>query len=265
MAQRKTYLVTPDETGEWQVKPEHTSHVTSTHKTEAEAVARAKELANAQGLDRVIIHKEDGSTQVEHTHGEPVSLPRLSAPDVGSPRPSAADAVSVPATHANVPSAETTTDASTTAPVADALFLRLEEVARAGDQRVFVSYINEIDWASHHPDQLIRTIDLALRLEMLSLASELAQLGCRLFPQHDRVRRSAWVLSPPTTHRKHAPHRHTLDASRSWLRDNAKEYRGQWVAVHNGALLGAAESLEELEAVLGQHEDPRSTIITKVL
>lgn len=141
----------------------------------------------------------------------------------------------------------------------------LEAVARTGDRGVFANYVDEIDWASHHPDDLIRTIDLALSLEMVSVASELAQLGSRLFPEHDRLQRAAGVLSPPTTRRVHVPHAHTLDASRAWLRDNAKEYRGQWVAVRNGALLRAAQSLEELEVALGQHEDSRSTIITKVL
>jgi len=265
MAQRKTYHVAPDETGEWHVKPEQTSHATSTHKTKAEAVARAKELANAQGLDRVIIHKEDGSTQVEHTHGEPASQPRPGAPDMGSPHQSAEEPVSVLVTHRTSPSAEMASHVSATSRMSGALFLQLEEVARAGDRRAFVSYVNQIDWTSRQPDELIRTIDLALHLEMVSLASELAQLGGRLFPQHDGVRRVAGVLSPPTTRTIHVPHSHTLDASRSWLRDNATEYRGQWVAVRNGALLGAAQSLEELEAALGQHEDSRSTIITKVL
>ena len=31
-----------------------------------------------------------------------------------------------------------------------------------------------------------------------------------------------------------------------WIRDHAQDYRGQWVALHNGALLGAAASLREL-------------------
>jgi Family of unknown function (DUF5678) len=31
-----------------------------------------------------------------------------------------------------------------------------------------------------------------------------------------------------------------------WIRDHAQEYRGQWVALYNGELLGAATSLREL-------------------
>ena len=31
-----------------------------------------------------------------------------------------------------------------------------------------------------------------------------------------------------------------------WIRDHAQDYRGQWVALDNGELLGAATSLREL-------------------
>jgi hypothetical protein len=31
-----------------------------------------------------------------------------------------------------------------------------------------------------------------------------------------------------------------------WIRDHAQDYRGQWVALDNGELLGAAASLREL-------------------
>jgi hypothetical protein len=36
----------------------------------------------------------------------------------------------------------------------------------------------------------------------------------------------------------------TLDYQ--WIRDHAQDYRGQWVALDNGQLLGAAASLREL-------------------
>jgi hypothetical protein len=36
----------------------------------------------------------------------------------------------------------------------------------------------------------------------------------------------------------------TLDYQ--WIRDHAKDYRGQWVALDNGQLLAAAASLREL-------------------
>jgi hypothetical protein len=51
----------------------------------------------------------------------------------------------------------------------------------------------------------------------------------------------------------------------AWFREHASQYRGQWVAVREGKLLGAAESLEDLKTVIGQGEDAVSTVVTRVL
>ena len=50
-----------------------------------------------------------------------------------------------------------------------------------------------------------------------------------------------------------------------WLREHAAEYRGQWVVVREGKLLGAAVSLAALKSLAGQELDPLSTIVTRVL
>jgi hypothetical protein len=47
-----------------------------------------------------------------------------------------------------------------------------------------------------------------------------------------------------------------LRLSRAWLREHAAEYRGQWVAVREGTLLGAAESLAALKSQARQELDP---------
>lgn len=73
------------------------------------------------------------------------------------------------------------------------------------------------------------------------------------------------ILTPPVVHNIHVSHAKGLDASMAWLSEHASQYRGQWVAVREGKLLGTAWSLEELDSIIGQDEDPISTIITKVL
>ena len=70
MARRKTYHVTPRPDGGWNVKEENASRASSSHDTKAEAIARAKELAKKQALGQVIIHKQDGTIQTEHTYGK---------------------------------------------------------------------------------------------------------------------------------------------------------------------------------------------------
>ncbi len=70
MSKRKTYHVTPGTNGGWKVKGEKVSRASSSHETKAKAVERAKEPAKNQGLGQVVIHKQDGTIQTEHTYGK---------------------------------------------------------------------------------------------------------------------------------------------------------------------------------------------------
>lgn len=141
----------------------------------------------------------------------------------------------------------------------------LEESVRAGNYQQFVSLAEAIDWTTRRPEELTKAIDLALSVEMTRLAVKLAELGGGLFPDHDRVQRAAKVLAPPVVRQVYPPRAKGLDASMAWFDDHADQYRGLWVAVREGELLGTAQSLAELNPVIGQGEDRLSTIVTKVL
>ena len=69
MSDRKTYHVTKRPDGQWQAKGEGASRASAVTKTKAEAVDRARELANAQRPGQIIIHKSDGAIQSERTYG----------------------------------------------------------------------------------------------------------------------------------------------------------------------------------------------------
>jgi hypothetical protein len=141
----------------------------------------------------------------------------------------------------------------------------LEEIVQGGNYQQFVSLIETIDWSSRRPDELTKAIDLALSLEMTKLARKLAQLGGRLFPDHERIQQAAKVLSPPVISRVYSSQTKGLEASMAWFDNHADQYRGQWVAVREGQLLGVANSLAELTPLIGEGEDAVSTIVTKVL
>ena len=70
MTPRKVYHVTKGPDGEWKVKAENASRASCSHETKAEAVGRAKELANGQDTGQVIVHKQDGTIQTEYTYGQ---------------------------------------------------------------------------------------------------------------------------------------------------------------------------------------------------
>lgn len=52
-----------------------------------------------------------------------------------------------------------------------------------------------------------------------------------------------------------------LEANRRWIRDSGNEHRGQWVAVRDGHLLGAAPTVAELRAQVG---DTKDALVTKI-
>jgi len=139
----------------------------------------------------------------------------------------------------------------------------LEEKAHAGDLRAFTALAEAINWAMRRPDELTAAIDLALRLDAVVLARDLAQVGSRVFPRDERVRQAAYVLRRPQPGVSHAPPAKGLDATLAWVWDHASEYRGKWIAVREGGLLGVATTLKDLQALIA--EDPISTFVHKVL
>ena len=70
MAKRKTYHVTQNDAGGWDVKGEGASRASSSSGTKAEAVERGRQLARNQPLGQLIIHRGDGVIQTEHTYGK---------------------------------------------------------------------------------------------------------------------------------------------------------------------------------------------------
>jgi len=75
MASRKTYHIVPNQDG-WKVQAEGAQRASSSHDNKAAAVDRARQLAKAQPLGQMIIHKRDGSFQTEHTYGKDPHPPK---------------------------------------------------------------------------------------------------------------------------------------------------------------------------------------------
>lgn len=66
---RRIYHVTPVG-DDWKVKERGAERAVKVLEDKADAVRLAKELAQSAGLGQVIIHKNDGSFQTEHTYGK---------------------------------------------------------------------------------------------------------------------------------------------------------------------------------------------------
>ena len=70
MAERKRYYVNPRPDGSWEVKAQGATRPSSVHDTKADAVAQGRGMAGKQRLGQLIIKKQDGTIQTEHTYGK---------------------------------------------------------------------------------------------------------------------------------------------------------------------------------------------------
>ncbi|RLC14127.1 MAG: hypothetical protein DRI57_14995 [Deltaproteobacteria bacterium] len=102
-----------------------------------------------------------------------------------------------------------------------------------------------------------------MMLDMNRLAVRLAQKGAGIFP--DDLRKAARVLREPRIQGTAPASDRKLDASRKWLCKYADQYKGKWVAVQAGNLIGAANSARELKNVISSLFNSKDTLILKVM
>jgi hypothetical protein len=141
----------------------------------------------------------------------------------------------------------------------------LEQVAAQTDRQAFALLVTTIDWSAHSATDLTRAIDLALALDMVSLARELAHHGSKIFPEDKRLQQAMAVLAPPVVRGTRPAQQLHLTAAQSWFKEYASHYTGQWIAVRGGTLLGSASTLQELHERIGVEGQTASTIVVKVL
>ena len=119
-------------------------------------------------------------------------------------------------------------------------------------------------WEYQSSDAIAWAIDLALSRDLPKQAAEAARAGLAQFPDDLRFRQASRVLELPVVRSIPSQHAGGLSASQVWLRDHAAPYRGQWVVVCEGHLLGVAPDLGSLRTLIERENDPATTIITRV-
>jgi hypothetical protein len=68
------------------------------------------------------------------------------------------------------------------------------------------------------------------------------------WPDHPHVRHFAHVLAPPVARTVNGERLPPLDRERDWIRANATQYPGCWLALHGDRLIAADPSLKEVLA-----------------
>lgn len=141
------------------------------------------------------------------------------------------------------------------------LMALLEGAAESGDESTFLSIEKAIDWSARPPEDLVRGVNLALRVGAFLLARKLSAEGARRYPNHPELQKYARVLAPPKVVRSDLPPTPSVKANRNWLKEHAQSYKGRWVALRDGELKGVADSLDELVEQLG---DTKGILLTRV-
>jgi hypothetical protein len=143
--------------------------------------------------------------------------------------------------------------------------IALKNASENKNHQEFARLARAIKWVHYPPAELRQAIDLALALDMVQLARELAQEGRKLFPRDERIQRAVDVLSPPSFVRTQPSERMDFESSQQWLKEHASQHRGLWVAVRAGILLGSAPTLKELYQQIGLERRTPNTVVVKVL
>lgn len=144
----------------------------------------------------------------------------------------------------------------------DPELLTLEALEATEDTAAFLDQWTRMRWEQRPAEDLVRGVKLALRVDAAMAARELSALGAQRFPDHPELVKMARVLAPPRLVGL-SPAEPDAGDNTKWLRENAASYRGRWVALKNGNLLAAADSLGDLVSRFG---DPRKEriLFTKV-
>lgn len=134
----------------------------------------------------------------------------------------------------------------------------------AHDREGFTRALHRVAWEHQPADVIARGMDLFLSLDLPKQAAEAARAGLVHFPSDLRFRQASRVLEQPIVRSMPSQQAGGLRTSQAWLRDHAAPYRGQWVVVREGQLLGAAPDLGSLHTLIEHENDPATTIITRV-
>jgi len=133
----------------------------------------------------------------------------------------------------------------------EAQMAALQAAADAQDENAFLATYRTIDW--EHSDA--RTFEIAIHLALAAgahmAARRLAAQGAALHSESKRLQNVARALAPPRVLMRNLPAEEGPDTNRTWMLVNRDLYLGQWVALRNGELLGAAEQLKNLTARFG--------------
>lgn len=115
----------------------------------------------------------------------------------------------------------------------------------------FIRSVDTIDWSSKSASFFKEGIKHVLSADAVQLARELSQLAVQIHPHDEDIIHLNKVISPPQIVRGRKTTESDITPTMEWLKNNAQDYRGNWIAVQSGKLIGMAKSHQALLEKLG--------------
>ncbi len=148
----------------------------------------------------------------------------------------------------------------------DAELALLQRVAVREDAHGFAAALGQIDWAARGPEDFAYVAELALLAGANQSARQVAEAGADHFPTDLSLARLVAVLAPPRVvalKKVSAVTAAERKANLAWLRQNAVNYSGRWVALHGGHLVAQSHSAQDVMARLGAYQR-QQVLITQI-
>lgn len=142
----------------------------------------------------------------------------------------------------------------------ETLMARLKAAAEDGDGAAFLSAYRELDGEELSAEDYIQIMRLSLEVGAYLLAREVSTQAVNRYPEHTELRKYARLMAPAKVIGTSPATGQSLAANRNWMKANGATYRGQWVMLEDGQLLGAANSLEDLVKITGRRKGAFITV-----
>lgn len=101
------------------------------------------------------------------------------------------------------------------------------------------------------PEQYITAINRALSRNNFHQAADLAGEAFKCYPNSDKIKPYMQLFGPRPVDFHRLPPNPEMSLNFNWVVQNRQGYRGRWVALKAGNLVGDAASLDELKKQLG--------------
>ena len=111
------------------------------------------------------------------------------------------------------------------------------------------------------PEDFISAMRTAIERSDRGTAQLLSIQAVEHYPDHKELKKYACVLAPPRVTVNQRPPERDTQVNQDWIKENRTQYRGQWVALHNGHLLASARKVDEF---IDQLSDTKDVFLTAI-